>query len=324
MGKTYIKLIVVLILCRCFAAAHAKPLTGEIAPFVSLSQVTSEGVKPWKSRDFLGNDTLVYLLAPPHYPARDLNRVLSSLSISPAWNNVKFYIVLREVSGPAEFQKMGQWQLLQDNQGSLSSYYASKLSRPVAVVIGKAGFLRLIQPVTTSSDWQKVMAMVKKTQVSPDVPCIQVGQKAPDFIIRDMNGAVRSLHQLHGKKNLLLTFFPKCFTFTCGMQLSSLRDSQSALTANNLEIWGVSVDEAEGARGQKAFAGYLHLPFPLLPDPGHQLCLLYGSVVSPDQMSSRMSVLIDKNGIVRWIDKQIDPRHYGEDVLVKMKELGMG
>ena len=40
---------------------------------------------------------------------------------------------------------------------------------------------------------------------------------------------------------------------------------------------------------------------------------------SKDQMAARMSVFIDKNGIVRWIDKQINPRTHGADVLARVQ-----
>jgi peroxiredoxin len=36
-----------------------------------------------------------------------------------------------------------------------------------------------------------------------------------------------------------------------------------------------------------------------------------------------MSVLIDKDGIVRHIDKQVNVRSHGADVIMKMRELGM-
>jgi peroxiredoxin len=316
-----------------FAATAASPSTtkmkpsralwvGEVAPFVSLLLVTSVGNKPWHSGDLLGHKAIVYLLIPSRCSMKAWRQILPSTASS---ETTDFYVVVQRKSNVPErnFGLAKPWRLLVDDHQTLISQYAPPIEKPIAVVIDKAGFLRMAQPVTSSADWQKVMTLEKSISSRPFTSSIQVGKKAPDFIMKDMNGTGRSLHQLRGKSHLLLTFFPKCFTFTCGMQLSSLRDSQQALEAKHLEIWGVSVDEASGARGQKTFAGYLHLNFPLLPDPGHQLCLLYGSVLSTDQMSSRMSVLIDKNGIVRWIDKQIDPRHYGDDVLAKMRELGM-
>lgn len=78
---------------------------------------------------------------------------------------------------------------------------------------------------------------------------------------------------------------------------------------------------AEGEKGQCAFAEFLKLPFPLLPDTDRNLSILYCAAQSPNQTSSRMSVLIDKQGIVRWIDKQITPTTHGLDVVAKVEEL---
>ena len=36
-----------------------------------------------------------------------------------------------------------------------------------------------------------------------------------------------------------------------------------------------------------------------------------------------MSVLIDKDGIVRLIDKQVNVRTHGSDILAKMRDLGL-
>jgi len=90
-----------------------------------------------------------------------------------------------------------------------------------------------------------------------------------------------------------------------------------------VEVWGVSVDPADGPKGQKAFAQYLHLPFPLLPDPTRHICLEFGAVRAADQMATRMTIIIDKDGVVRDVDKQISPRTQGPDVLAKLKGMGL-
>lgn len=308
--------------CSVYAASAKRPLLiGSIAPSVTLPQIESTSTSPWHSSDLLGRSAIVYLLVPPQVSLKQVQAMFPVYSSARA--NKKNIVALVVLSNRVQPRDLQQWPVLIDKAHSLLNQYAPKSTFVTIVVIDRAGFLRQIQVIKNKQDAQQMMQSVADRFGSSDSPVLQVGKKAPDFIINDMNGTVRSLHQLRGKEHLLLTFFPKCFTFTCGMQMSSLRDSQQALQAKHLQIWGVSVDQATGPRGQKAFADYLHLNFPLLPDSGHQLCLLYGAVYSPDQMSSRMSVLIDKDGIVRWIDKQIDPRHYGDDVLAKMTALGM-
>ncbi len=73
--------------------------------------------------------------------------------------------------------------------------------------IDSAGFVRLNEGV---SDLLNLGALLALTgDVTPQVT---IGQPAPDFSIRDDNGRVRRLSDLRGQKNLMLTFFPKCFT----------------------------------------------------------------------------------------------------------------
>lgn len=86
----------------------------------------------------------------------------------------------------------------------------------------------------------------------------------------------------------------------------------------------MSFDPAAGERGQLAFARQLSLTFPLIPDVGKNLSMLYESALSPDQPApGRLTVLIDRDGIVRFIDRAVQVRTHGPDMLLKMRELGM-
>ena len=159
-----------------------------------------------------------------------------------------------------------------------------------------------------------------QTAPAPSSPSALVaGSPAPALSVRDANGTVHRLSDLHGKKSLLLTFFPRCFTGNCTSQLTSLRDAYPQLQKAGIEVWAVSTDAAGGPKGQRAFRKYLRLPFPLLPDPDRRLCLLFGAVHTKEQMAARMSVLINRNGTIAWIDKQISPRTHGQDVLAKVR-----
>ena len=152
---------------------------------------------------------------------------------------------------------------------------------------------------------------------------IHAGDTAPDFSVPDMNGQMKRLSDYKGKNHLLLTFFPKCFTGGCTNHLSSLRDVQDQLSAANVQVIAVSVDPAEGEHGQKAFAKMWNFQFPLIPDTDRKLSLLYGAVNEPTELDQRMSVLIDKQGIVRWIDTDVHVRTHGADMLAKIKELNL-
>ena len=185
--------------------------------------------------------------------------------------------------------------------------------------IDRAGFVRLNEGVDDLLSLEPQLVLTGDT-----TPRIEVGKPAPDFILRDAQGRARRLSSLRGQKNLLLSFFPKCFTGGCANHLSSLSAEKLAFASLNTAVWAASFDPAEGPRGQIAFARQLGLSFPLLPDVGKNLAILYGAALSAEQPApSRMSVLIDRDGIVRSIDRAVQVRTHGPDTLLKMRELGM-
>lgn len=69
----------------------------------------------------------------------------------------------------------------------------------------------------------------------------------------------------------------------------------------------------------------MNLDFPLIPDTGRNVCLLYGTTQNIEQVSQRWTFFIDKDGILRHVDKEVQARvrTHGADCLAKMKELGM-
>lgn len=52
----------------------------------------------------------------------------------------------------------------------------------------------------------------KATQEGPPPMTLKVGDKVPDFTLKDQNGKDVSLHDYVGKKNLVLAFYVFAFT----------------------------------------------------------------------------------------------------------------
>ena len=156
--------------------------------------------------------------------------------------------------------------------------------------------------------------------IGSPLPTVQVGQAAPDFTATDADGKTWKLSQLKGT-NVLLTFFPKCFTGGCANHLSSRRDHQREFDAAHTQILAVSVDPAQGDKGQRAFAAQWGFAFPLIPDTSRALSRQFGALQNDDELAARMSVLIDKAGVVRWIDTDVRVQTHGSDALAKIREL---
>lgn len=85
----------------------------------------------------------------------------------------------------------------------------------------------------------------------------------------------------------------------------------------------VSVDAAEGEQGQKAFAALLDLDFPFIPDTGRNLSILYGAARKPYSTAWRRTMLIDNNGILRFVDTQVNVFTHGPEMVSKIQELKM-
>lgn len=96
---------------------------------------------------------------------------------------------------------------LRDDEGKLQHLFKGSPTALTLVAIDRAGFLRRIETVREP---HKIGSLL--LQVGDPTPKMEVGKPAPDFSIPDMNGRVRRLSELRGQRNLLLTFFPKCFT----------------------------------------------------------------------------------------------------------------
>lgn len=293
---------------------------GEIAPVVALPDF---GGTIWNSQEQLGHSATLLLVGPSSPLSSDsatttkamtkVGERLKSKSVVPVvvtpfpssnWLKELGFVVLRANGA-------------RDEQKSRSALDASSASLTI-VAVDRAGFVRRVEAVRDLAAAANLML-----QFGEFTPSLQEGHKAPDFSMTDMKGRVRRLSEVKGRKNLLLTFFPRCFTGGCTQQMISLQRSLPKLTANDTEVWAVSVDPAQGSSGQRAFAAKWGLQFPLIPDTGRNLSILYGAANSPNQLSSRMSVLIDKQGVIRWIDKQINVKTHGEDVLLKLCEMGL-
>lgn len=81
-----------------------------------------------------------------------------------------------------------------------------------------------------------------------------------------------------------------------------------------------SVDKPEDNKG---FAEKNDATFPILSDPDKQMTAAYG-VLSDRGYARRWTYYIDKNGIIRMIDKEVDPRTAGRQLVENLESLNLG
>ncbi|MBX6312963.1 MAG: peroxiredoxin [Isosphaeraceae bacterium] len=148
---------------------------------------------------------------------------------------------------------------------------------------------------------------------------LKVGDKAPDFTMQGTDGKTYKLSDFKGKKAVVLAWFPKADTPGCTAECKSFRDKGQALRDLEVAYFTASVDSVED---NKKFAEKYGFDFPILSDPGKSVAKAYG-VLGPRGVAQRWTFYIDKDGVIREIDKKINTAQAAVDVAAKLKELGL-
>jgi len=142
-----------------------------------------------------------------------------------------------------------------------------------------------------------------------------IGTEAPDFTLPwassdtiGTDSAAYGLWRDRGKV-VVLAFYPRDFTKTDSLQLSTFRERYEDLFGPDVVVLGVSTDPPETHR---RFAAKLGLPFRLLSDPSQAVATKYGSKDSGG-INRRTVYVIGKDGLVRWREARFrpnDPKAY--------------
>jgi peroxiredoxin Q/BCP len=147
---------------------------------------------------------------------------------------------------------------------------------------------------------------------------VGVGQRAPDFMLRDGADQDWKLSDQRGKVVVLL-FYPGDETPICTRQMCSVRDRWDDYSATGEEVVGISTDSVES---HKKFAEHHDLPLRLLSDAGGDVARMYGAQSLIPGKVARSVFVIDANGVIRYRD--VRPlglfRPKDEDVIRAIRE----
>jgi peroxiredoxin Q/BCP len=155
------------------------------------------------------------------------------------------------------------------------------------------------------------------------MPPVEEGKKAPEFALKDQDGATHRLKDYAGRP-VILYFYPKDDTPGCTKEACAFRDLQPKFKKGRAAVLGVSIlDEASKAR----FARKHKLSFPLLADADHAVADKYGvwakkSLYGRSFMGLvRTTFLIGPDGKVarRWDNVKVDG--HADAVLEAVQEI---
>jgi peroxiredoxin Q/BCP len=149
---------------------------------------------------------------------------------------------------------------------------------------------------------------------------LKVGDPAPNFSLKGSDGKTYALADFKGKKPVVIAWFPKAFTGGCTKQCTSYAQNQDAMKKVDVAYFTASTDDAET---NTKFAQSLNATYPILADPTKETAKAYGVVHEGRAVPERWTFYIDKDGIVRAIDKQINTTNAAPDTMAKLQELGL-
>lgn len=138
---------------------------------------------------------------------------------------------------------------------------------------------------------------------------LAIGNSAPDFSLVDDTNTTKTLSHMRGSR-VAIYFYPKDQTPGCTAQACSIADSLGALRDQNIHVWGISYDSPES---HATFKQKYHLTFPLLSDSDKKVATLYGA--KGLLFAKRITFLIDEQGIIVGIIKDIDTKNHAQQIL---------
>lgn len=147
---------------------------------------------------------------------------------------------------------------------------------------------------------------------------IKVGEKAPDFSLKGHDDKEYKLSDFKGK-TVLLAFYPADFSPTCSEEHACFVNDLKRFENVNAQVLGISVDNIWS---HKAFAEKFNISYPLLVDfhPKGKVASLYGLYLQDMGITNRATVIIDKDGIVRYVKVYDIPTVRDNEVLLKTLE----
>jgi len=129
---------------------------------------------------------------------------------------------------------------------------------------------------------------------------ILVGSAAPDFTLSSQRGTSFHLADWRGRSNVLLLFLPAAFTPICTTELPALATYRDRFwTEAQTAVIAITTDNAPSNLAWARSCGGDAVTVLSDWNPHGAVASAYG-VLAPDGVAERSTVIVDKNGIVRY------------------------
>ena len=151
---------------------------------------------------------------------------------------------------------------------------------------------------------------------------LQKGDVADDFELLGHDGLSVSLNSFKNSKNVVLCFYPKNHLFACPSKkvfemAKSVISVYSEIIASDTVLFAISVDSVES---QSEFVQEYEIPYIHLSDPKKIACKRYAGT-NITGLAKRSTFVIDKNGIIHDVMREINASSHGQEILDSLKKI---
>lgn len=149
---------------------------------------------------------------------------------------------------------------------------------------------------------------------------LDIGQRFPDFSLKNQNSELRTLASFAGKW-FIVYVYPKDDTPGCTIQGKAFTATKDEFEKRGIHVVGLSADDVTSHR---SFCDKFSLKVELLADPETTLL----KSLSVDQVEykgnlywSRSTFVVDPTGVIRKVYAGVNPQGHEELLLKDMAEL---
>ena len=151
---------------------------------------------------------------------------------------------------------------------------------------------------------------------------MQEGDSAIDFELSASDGTTIKLSSFKGNQNTVLCFYPKNHLFACPSKkvfemAKSVISVYSQILETNSTLFAISIDTIDS---QMKFVKDYSIPYLHLSDTEKNVCKTYAGL-NIAGLAKRSTFVIDKQGIVRIIFRDIDVKQHGRQIVESLKKI---
>ena len=151
---------------------------------------------------------------------------------------------------------------------------------------------------------------------------LEKGDVAEDFELLGNDGSPVTLSSYKNSKNIVLCFYPKNHLFACPSKkvfemAKSVISVYPEIISTNTVLFAISVDSVDS---QDEFVKEYQIPYLHLSDPKKIACKKYAGT-NIAGLAKRSTFVIDKNGIIRDVMREINVASHGQEILDSLKKI---